>query len=93
MTEITILPAQGCRRSRKILAYLEQHAIAFTRIDLESAEGQTMAERYGLRASPGILIDGRPINPFDLLIQPQCRVNEAAAAAAFDHERPNEGEN
>ncbi len=83
MPEITILPAQGCRRSRKILDYLEQHAIPFTRINLESDEGQALAERYSLRASPGILVDGQAINPFDLLIQPQCRVHEAAAAALF----------
>jgi glutaredoxin len=83
MPEITVLPAQGCRRSRKILDYLEQHAIPFTRIDLESDEGQALAERYSLRASPGILVDGQAINPFDLLIQPQCRVNQAAAQAVF----------
>jgi glutaredoxin len=83
MPEITVLPAQGCRRSRKILEYLEQHAIPFSRIDLESDEGQVLAERYGLRASPGILVDGQAINPFDLLIQPQCRVNQAAAQAVF----------
>jgi len=90
MPQITILPTQGCRRSRKILDYLEQHAIPFTRIDLESDEGQAVAERYSLRASPGILVDGRAINPFDLLIQPQCRVHEAAAAALFL--QPNQGE-
>lgn len=86
MPEITILPAQGCRRSRKILDYLEQHAIPFTRIALESEEGQALAGRYGLRASPGILVDGRAINPFDLLIQPACQVNKAVAAAVFGNE-------
>ena len=83
MPEITVLPAQGCRRSGKILAYLEQNAIPFTRIDLESPEGQALAERYALQASPGILVDGQAVNPFDLLIQPQCRINQAAAAAVF----------
>ena len=39
MPEITVLPAQGCRRSRKILDYLEQNAIPFTRIDLEIDRG------------------------------------------------------
>lgn len=86
MPEITILPAQGCRRSRKILDYLEQHGVPFTRIALESDEGQALAERYGLRASPGILVNGRPINPFDLLIKPACQVNRAAAAAVFGGE-------
>ena len=83
MPDITILPARDCRRSRKIIAYLEQHEIPFTRIDLESAQGQALATQYDLRSSPGILVDGELINPFDLLIQPQCLVNEAAAEALF----------
>jgi len=32
-----------------------------------------------LRASPGILVDDENINPFDLLIQPACRVDEEVA--------------
>ncbi len=83
MPDITILPAHNCRRSHRIIAYLEQHGIPFTRVDLESAEGQALAAQYDLRASPGILVDGEPINPFELLIQSQCRVNEAAAEALF----------
>jgi len=83
MPDITILPARDCRRSRKIIAYLEQRKIPFTRIDLESAEGQALATQHDLRSSPGILVDGELINPFDLLIQPQCLVNETVAEALF----------
>lgn len=83
MPDITSLPAHNCRRSRRIIAYLEQHEIPFTRVALESAEGQALAARYDLRASPGILVDGQPNNPFDLLIQPQCLVNETVADALF----------
>ena len=43
MSNITILPARDCRRSRKIIAYLEQRGIPFTRVDLESVEGQALA--------------------------------------------------
>jgi hypothetical protein len=60
-----------------MLDYLEAHAIPFTRVDLESPEGQALAEQYDLRASPGILVDGVRVNPFDLLIRPACRVDEA----------------
>ncbi len=81
--QITILPAQGCRRSRKLLAYLQAHDVPFTRIELDSAEGAALAAQYDLRASPGILIDGVSINPFDLLIQPACRVDEAKARELF----------
>ena len=77
--EIIVLPARGCRRSRKLLAYLEVQGIPFTRIDLESPEGQALATQHDLRASPGILVNGVSVNPFDLLIQPACRVNEETA--------------
>ncbi len=80
---ITILPARGCRRSCKVIAYLEAHGIPFTRIELESPEGEALAAKHDLRASPGILVDGVSVNPFDLLIRPACRVDEAAAQQMF----------
>ncbi len=80
---IIVLPARGCRRSRKVVEYLETHGIPFTRIELESPEGQALTAQHDLRASPGILVDGVSVNPFDLLIQPECRVNEAAAQRVF----------
>ena len=84
---IVILPARNCRRSRKIVEYLESHGIPFTRIALESAEGRALAEKHQMRASPGIVVNGKSVNPLDLLIQPECRVDEAAANRWFigDH--------
>jgi arsenate reductase-like glutaredoxin family protein len=41
--DIIILPAKNCRRSRKIVEYLEARGIPFTRIALESAEGRSLA--------------------------------------------------
>jgi hypothetical protein len=81
---ITILPARNCRRSRKIIEYLEARGVEFTRIPLESPEGQALAAQYDLRASPGILVDGVSINPFDVPIQPECRVDETAAWRVFE---------
>jgi glutaredoxin len=81
--KIVILPARRCRRSQKIMKYLSDHGILFERIDLESPEGQAIAERYGMRASPGILVDGVSYNPLDLLISPGCRVDEKAARVVF----------
>ena len=37
--EIIVLPAPGCRRSRRIVEYLERHSIPFVRIPLGSPEG------------------------------------------------------
>ena len=76
---IIILPARNCRRSRRIIEYLEQKGISFTRIELESTEGRALAEQHEMRASPGILVDGASANPFDLLIQGECRVDEESA--------------
>jgi hypothetical protein len=81
--DIVILPAPGCRRSRKLIEYLETHNIQFTRIDLTSPHGQALAEQYDLRASPGILDNEVSINPFDLLVQPICRVDEVKAEEIF----------
>jgi hypothetical protein len=81
---ITILPARNCRRSRKVLEYLAERGLPFRQVELESPEGQALAGQYDLRASPGILVDGASINPFDLLLRPECRVDEAAAQRIFE---------
>jgi len=81
--EIIILPAQNCRRSRKILTYLDESGVPYTRVPLESEEGQQLAREFHLRASPGILVDGASINPFDLLIKPACRIDEIKARTLF----------
>jgi glutaredoxin len=79
LTEIIILPASRCRRSQKILEYLTGQGIPFRLVELDSAEGHELAARYGFRASPGILVNGVSVNPFDLLVQPSCRVDEEKA--------------
>jgi len=74
---IIILPSRNCRRSKKVLDYLTAQGISFIRIDLETPAGQKLAEKHHLRASPGILVDDDLVNPFDVLIQPGCRIDEA----------------
>ena len=84
MKSIIILPAKGCRRSRKILEYLLANRIPFQRIELDSVKGEELMEKHHFLASPGILVDGVSTNPFDLLIQPECRVNETKLKQVFD---------
>ena len=62
---------------------MQAHGIPFTRIDLESPEGQALAAQHDLRASPGILVDGVSVNPFELLIQPACQVDDDKARTMF----------
>ena len=70
--------------------YLQAHDVPFTRIDLESPEGQALAAQYDLRASPGILVDGVSVNPFELLRQPACRVDEERVQALLRGGEPTD---
>lgn len=81
--DITIVPARGCRRSRALLDYLRRNEVPFKLVELESEQGKALAQQYDMRASPGIIVDGTSINPYDLLLRGVCRVNEAAAQRAF----------
>ncbi len=64
------------------------------RIDLESSAEQEIAEKYEMRASPGILVDGVSYNPLDVLLKPDCRVGEGAVRTLFTpSERANVDEN
>lgn len=83
MKEIVILPAAGCRCSRSVLTYLDENQVPYTRIDLESEAGQQMAAQYELRSSPGILVNGVLVNPFDILQAPSCRIKETVARPLF----------
>jgi hypothetical protein len=42
---IIILPAPGCRRSRKIMAYLEAQGIPFKEVELASPEGEALTRQ------------------------------------------------
>jgi len=83
MRRIIILPAPNCRRSRKIMQYLERHHIPYRRVELASPEGEALAAQYDLCASPGIIVDGVSVNPFDLRLPAECRVDEERANATF----------
>lgn len=84
MKSLLILPARGCRRSRAVLKYLDSQHIPYRLIELESEEGQHLAEHYSLRASPGIILDGISLNPMELFIAPHCRINEDKAREWFE---------
>jgi glutaredoxin len=83
MKSITLLPLKDCRRSKKLLGYLQENKIPFKRIDLESPEGKELMEKHQFLSSPGILVDDVSINPYDVLIPEQCRVNEENITEIF----------
>ena len=82
--EIILLPARNCRRSRKIMEFLQAEGIPFKQIPLESPEGQRLAAKHGLQASPGILIGDVSVNPFQILVTPACQVDAEKVRALLD---------
>lgn len=66
MTEVTLLTQENCafcEQAREILDRLSgEHRISVTILDLDSPEGQALAERGGVMFPPGIFIDGEPFS-------------------------------
>lgn len=59
---IIILPAQNCRRSRKVMTYLDERRVPYTAVPLESPEGVELAEQYHLCACRGMVkLDRGPL--------------------------------
>lgn len=75
MSHIVILPAPRCRRSKKIMDFLEKENIAYKRIELLSPQGQEISDKYHFLASPGILVDEQSINPYALMQPNVCKVD------------------
>ena len=79
---LIVLRGVNCRRSQRVIAWLTERSIPFTLYEMTSPEGQALAERYNVRASPGLVKNGRVINPFDFLRD--CKVDEQAARALLE---------
>ncbi|MDZ7843527.1 MAG: hypothetical protein U5K99_01795 [Anaerolineales bacterium] len=81
--QVTIVSTKNCRRSKKVLEFLIDRGISHQHVELDSNQGQKLWEHHQFRASPGILVDGANINPYDVLDQEHCRVDEDQALAVF----------
>lgn len=52
-----------CEQAKEILNRLSaEYSISLSTLELNSSEGQTLAERSGVLFPPGILIDGKPFS-------------------------------
>ncbi len=81
--QVTIVSTKNCRRSKKVLEFIAERGISHQHLSLDSIRGQELWEKHQFRASPGILVDGISINPYEILDQYHCRVNEDQALAVF----------
>lgn len=83
MSKITIIPYPGCKRSERIISFLKEHEIPYREVPSEIQEGQQLQEKYQFRASPGIIVDQASINPYQILVRKECRVDEIKALELF----------
>ncbi len=91
--QVTIVSTKNCRRSKKVLEFLAERGISHQQLSLDSIRGQELWEKHQFRASPGILVDGISINPYDILDQKHCRVNEDQALVVFRAPSNNKNDN
>lgn len=70
-----ILRNRKCRKSDVIVRFLGQEQMSFEVLYLgEQKEADEFAKSYGILASPGIIINGKAVNPYQLV--EHCRVKD-----------------
>ena len=62
MKNIIIVRTPVCRRSDLIMKILDENNIPYIVKYLNTEEGSILKEKYGIKASPGIIVDNRYIN-------------------------------
>ena len=83
MRKIIIIPYPGCKRSERIISFLKEHEIPYREVPSETQEGQQLHDQYQFRASPGIVVDQASINPYQILVRKECRMDEKKALELF----------
>ena len=73
---IIIVRNRKCRKSDVVVRFLGQEQMSFEVLYLvEDKEADELAKRYGILASPGIIINGIAVNPYQLV--EHCKVKDA----------------
>ncbi len=82
--KVTIVRNRKCRKSDVIVRFLEEDKIPFEVHYLgEEKIANELARKYGILASPGIIIGKKTVNPYELI--EYCRVkNPEATREHFD---------
>ena len=66
--KIIILRTRNCRKSNLIIKFLQDHDIPHEVKSLESdPEAQRLAEQLNILSSPGIVVNGKVVNPYELI--------------------------
>lgn len=79
--EIIILRTRRCRKSDLIIKFLETEQIPHVVKPLETdVEAQRIAKELNILSSPGIIVNGQVVNPYQLLENCQIKDREKTKA-------------
>ncbi len=78
-SQIIILRTRNCRKSNLIIKFLEDEQVPHVVKSLETdAEAQWLAKELNIFSSPGIIVNGQAINPYQLIENCQIKDREKA---------------
>jgi len=81
-SRVIILRLRRCRRSDLIVDFLQKERIPHRIFFLnEDEEAQHLARKFQILASPGIIINGRAINPHQLITK--CQMKDRKMVKAY----------
>ncbi len=73
--KVIVLRTKRCRKSDVVLRFLNENQIPHTVKYLETdKEAQQLAEKYHIMSSPGIIINGKTFNAYELV--EHCQVKD-----------------
>jgi len=76
---IIILRTRQCRRSDLIIKFLQAENIPHVVKSLETdPEAQRLAQKFDLRSSPGIIVNGQVVNPYQMI--ENCQIKDRVKA-------------
>ena len=88
--EIIILRTRRCRKSNLIIKFLQAENIPFVVKSLETdAEAQRLAKELNILSSPGIIVNGRVVNPYQMI--ENCQIKDRVKARQLLENLLNEG--
>ena len=77
--EIIILRTRRCRKSDLIIQFLETEQVPHVVKSLETdAEAQRLARELNILSSPGIIVNGQVVNPYQMIENCQIKDREKA---------------
>jgi len=77
--KILILRTRNCRKSNLIIDFLDKEGIPHEVKSLpDDLEAQKLAKDFNILSSPGIIVNGKVVNPYQLI--ENCRIKDANGA-------------